>query len=397
MTGANTRAGRYVRQPGGYRAFIPATVPPEPPVDLSGATGALLSRADLAVGRLDGMSRIVANPDLFTSMYIRREAVLSSRIEGTQSSLDDVLLHEVDDDRRFLPHDVDEVARNVSATHYALHRRATLPLSLRLIREIHAELMQGTHGAGKTPGEFRTTQNWIGAAGASLATATFVPPPPADMRDALGKLERFLHHPGDLPALVHCAIAHAQFEMIHPFLDGNGRVGRLLIGLLLIDRGVLSRPLLHVSQYLERHRLEYYDRLAGIQQRGEWEEWVAFFLRAALSSAEEATRTMVGIIHLREEHTRLVQASRASINGLRLLDYLCQQPVVDVNRVSDHLDVTFQTASNLLRDLERLGLVDEMTGQRRMRKYRYAPYLALFAEPGSQSNFGHVIETTESQ
>lgn len=386
MTNRSERAGRYVRQPSGYRAFIPAMLPPDPPLNLSGQLGTLLSRSDLALGRLDGMTRVVANPDLFVAMYVRREAVLSSRIEGTQSSLDDVLLHEIGGVRRQLPHDVDEVARNVSAMRHAIERLATLPLSLRLIREAHAELIRGQHGIGKTPGEFRTTQNWIGAADASLNEAAFVPPPPGAMRDALSDLERFLHEPGDLPLLVHSAFAHAQFEMIHPFLDGNGRVGRLLIVLLLMSHGALSQPLLPVSQYLERHRSEYYQRLAGVQTDGDWEGWVAFFLRGVLETAVEATTTLQGVLHLREEHQRIAGSGRTSVNAIRLLDELYRQPIVDARQVSERLGVTFQTANSLLREFEHLGLVDEITGQRRHRRYRYSPYLRLFEHRGTGSS-----------
>jgi len=228
MGAGSTRAGRYVAQPSGYRAFLPAPLPPEPPLAFDGELVALLSRADQAVGRLDGLTRTLPNPDLFVAMYVRREAVDSSQIEGTQSTLEDVLVFELDPKLRRRPDDLEEVVNYVRAMNYGLDRLATLPLSLRLIREIHGELLQGTREAESSPGSFRTTQNWIGPGNAPLSRATFVPPPVPEMTAALDNFERFLHD-GSLPALVHCGLAHVQFETIHPFLDGNGRVGRLLI------------------------------------------------------------------------------------------------------------------------------------------------------------------------
>src|SRR5215207_1254648 len=227
MPAGSSRAGRYVRQPNGYQAFIPAPLPPDPPLQIDDKLVATLSRADQAVGRLDGLTETLPNPDLFVAMYVRREAVDSSQIEGTQSTLEDVLAFELDPRRRDVPQDVEEVVNYVRAMNYGLERLATLPLSLRLIREIHAELLSGARGADKLPGEFRRSQNWIGPGGVSLSQATFVPPPVPEMTEALHDLETFLHEEGDLPVLVHCGLVHAQFETIHPFLDGNGRVGRL--------------------------------------------------------------------------------------------------------------------------------------------------------------------------
>lgn len=257
MSTMSDRTGRYIRQPSGYRAFIPAELPPNPPVALDKTTLLLMSQADQAVGRLDGASQMLPDPDLFVAMYVRREAVDSSAIEGTQSTLQDVLAFELDPASMDLPDDVEEVVNYVRAMNYGLSRLSTLPLSLRLIREIHGELLHGVRGETKAPGEFRTTQNWIGATGASLTSATFVPPPVPEMHDALNSLEHFLHHRGSMPTLVHCAISHAQFETIHPFLDGNGRVGRLLISFLLVHEGVQHRPLLYLSHYLKRNRAEY--------------------------------------------------------------------------------------------------------------------------------------------
>jgi Fic family protein len=345
----------------------------------------LLSQADQQLGRLDGLAQTLPNPDLFVAMYVRREAVLSSQIEGTQSTLDDVLAFELEVSALDLPGDVEEVVNYVRAMNYGLSRLSTLPLSLRLIREIHAELMQGTRGGHLYPGEFRMTQNWIGPPGATLATATFVPPPVGEMQAALRDLERFLHD-DELPALVHAALAHAQFETIHPFVDGNGRVGRLLITFLLCHRGVLHRPLLYLSHYLKRHRSEYYDHLTAIRRDGDWEAWVRFFLAGVGKTAEEATATARSIVGLRQLHRDRVQELGLGVNGLRLTDLLFERPLVNVNLVKDTLAVSFVTANKLVERLTEEGLLDEVTGGRRNRVFRYAPYLQLFAEANGETH-----------
>lgn len=377
----SARAGRYISQPTGYRSFVPAPLPPEPPLQFDAELVMLLSQADQAVGRLDGISRVVPNPELFVATYVRQEAVLSSRIEGTRSTLDDVLLHEIDNSQRGLPDDIIEVTNYVRAMQHGLQRLDSLPLSLRLIREIHAELMQGVRGQEKDPGEFRRSQNWIGHPGATLANAIYVPPAPADMWQSLDRFERFLHEPGDLPLLVHAGIAHAHFEMIHPFLNGNGRVGRLLITLLLCNHGVLRLPLLYLSQYLNDSRPQYYDRLTAIHRRGDWEGWVRFFLRGVLQTASEATRIAHEILSLHTEHVALIRSQSSSPNAPRLLEYLFTQPIVDVSQIRDQLGVTFQTADTLVRQFAALGLLDEITGGQRSRRFRFSPYLNLFNRP----------------
>lgn len=265
------RAGRYVSQPTGYRAFIPSRLPPVPAVRIDGELQRQLSEADRALGRLDGSIYTLPNPDLFVYMYVRKEAVLSSQIEGTQSSLQDLLSAEAEVLDAAAPRDVDEVVNYVRAMNRGLARLEKLPVSIRLIREIHAELLQGVRGSRLTPGELRRSQNWIGPGGSSLANAAFVPPPPDEVPDALGGLETFLHEPDDLPLLVKIGLAHAQFETIHPFLDGNGRIGRLLVTFLLCERGVLHKPVLYLSHYLKAHRQEYYDRLQSVRDSGDWE------------------------------------------------------------------------------------------------------------------------------
>lgn len=397
MPPVSTRAGRYVKQRTGYTAFIPAQLPPEPPIALDQALQALLSRADQGVGRLDGVIQTVPNPDFFVYMYVRREAVLSSQIEGTQSTLEDLLAAELEKQPawRQLPQDVEEVVNYVRAMNYGLARVSDLPLSLRLITEIHRELLTGVRGSHRQPGEFRRSQNWIGPEGAALADATFVPPPVQEMKQALDNFERFLHDQ-ELPALVHAGLAHAQFETIHPFLDGNGRVGRLLITFLLVHRGVLHRPLLYLSVYLKRHRAEYYDRLTAIRESGDWEGWLRFFLAGVAQTAEEAAVTVRAILDLREEHRRLIQERVPGVNGLRLLDLLFQRPLVHVNLVKDSLGIAFVTANKLVEQLESLGILEEITGRRRDRIFSYSPYVGLFRDepPGREAE---EIQETEAE
>jgi Fic family protein len=381
MDRPSSRAGRYVMQPARFRAFIPASLPPDPPVVIDQSLAALLSRADQAIGRLDGVTVTLPDPNLFVAMYVRQEAVLSSQIEGTQSSLDDVLAFELDPEGSEIPVDVVEVVNYVRAMNYGLDRLEALPLSLRLIREIHSILMEGVRGAEKQPGEFRSTQNWIGAGLVPLERATFVPPPAPAMRDALDDLEQFLHQDHGLPVLVHVGLAHAQFETIHPFLDGNGRVGRLLITFLLCHREVLRLPVLYLSAFLKRHRTEYYDRLMAIRDQGDWEGWLTFFLRGVVETGEAATFTARAILDLRTLHQTLLQNEGLERHGFRLLDLLFRRPVVNVRLVERELDMTYRTANALLARFAEIGIVRETTGGKRNRRFQYALYIALFAQP----------------
>ena len=373
---ASSRAGRWIRQATGYRAFIPEPLPPRPPVRLSDQLTHSLSDADRALGRLDGISAILPNPDLFVAMYVRQEAVLSSQIEGTQSTLEDVLAYEADGESSTAPKDVTEVVNYVAAMQHGLARLKELPLSLRLIREIHEILMRGGRGAEKRPGEFRSSQNWIGPAGCVLSNAEFVPPPPHAMNAAMSDLEKFMHD-RTLPVLLHAGLAHAQFETIHPFLDGNGRVGRLLITFLLCSRAALRQPLLYLSVYLKAHRARYYDRLTAIRNDGDWEGWLMFFLRGVSETSESAAMTATEIMKLRE-HLRSRDLPPAA--G-RLLDRLYQHPVISARAAESLLDVQFATASRALEALEQQGIVREITGQQRNRRYRFDAYLALFEQP----------------
>jgi len=391
------RAGRYVKQREGYSAFIPAPLPPDPAVAMEAELTLLLSHADRALGRLDGATSILPHPDLFVAMYVRQEAVLSSQIEGTQSTLEDVLAFEMDTRGQEHPKDVQDVVNYVRAMRYGLDRLKELPLSLRLIREIHATLLDGVRGSQRTPGEFRRSQNWIGPEGCTLATAIFVPPPVHEMQQALDNFERFLHATQLLPALIHCGLAHAQFETIHPFLDGNGRVGRLLITFLLCQQGILQRPLLYLSHYLKAHRTEYYDRLMSVRQDCAWEGWLKFFLRGIYDVSETATATARAILDLREAHRKTIgQRLRGNAHGLLLLDYLFEHPVLNVRMVEQHLGCTYVTANKLVEHFVMLGLLRETTGWQRNRRYRYEPYLALF-EASSPSNLSNEPSTDTVQ
>lgn len=379
------RAGRYIRQPGGYRAFLPAPLPPQPPLQLEGELQALLSQADRALGRLDGSIQTLPNPDLFVFMYVRKEAVLSSQIEGTQSSLQDLLAaeaHILTPDR---PRDVEEVVNYVNAMNHGLARLHELPVSVRLIREIHERLLQGVRGMRLTPGELCHSQNWIGPAGCTLNEASFMPPPPHEVPDALGALETFLHVESALPPLIQVGLAHAQFETIHPFLDGNGRVGRLLITFLLCQRDILGKPVLYLSHFFKRHRAEYYERLQAVRDRGDWESWLAFFLRGVASVSREATETARRILVLREDHRAKVTEGlgRAAGNGHKLLEYLYQRPIVSVADVQALTATTYTAANNLVSRLVALDILAEATGYRRNRLFRYQAYIELFGESGS--------------
>lgn len=375
------RGGTYVAQPNHYHAFIPAELPPIPPVDLDGKLQVLLSKADRALGRLDGSVLTLPDPDLFVFMYVRKEAVLSSQIEGTQSSLQDVLAAEAKVLSLDRPSDVDEVVNYVRAMNHGLERLATLPVSVRLIKEIHEKLLDGVRGSQLTPGEVRRSQSWIGPAGCTLSEATFVPPPPQEVGEHLSRLERFLHAHSSLPLLVKIGLAHAQFETIHPFLDGNGRVGRLLITFLLCEQEVLVKPVLYLSHYFKRHRSEYYERLQATRE-GNWEGWLEFFLNGVIEVSAQATETARAILRLREDHRGLVTENlgRTAGNGHKVLERLYQRPITSVSDVQELIGTTFPAANDLVSRMVEVGILQEMTGQARNRRFMYVQYVHLFSE-----------------
>jgi len=375
--------GRYVTTTTAgekVRAFVPDPLPPAPPVAITPDRQRLLERALLACGRLDAITALLPDPDLFLYSYVRREAVLSSQIEGTQSSLSDLLMFELAETPGVPFDDVVEVSNYVAALEHGLARlRGGFPLSNRLIREIHGKLLASGRGAQKQPGEFRRSQNWIG--GTRPGNARFVPPPPEEVEPCMAALERFLHDDAAPGALVKAALAHVQFETIHPFLDGNGRVGRLLIALILHHDGVLRQPLLYLSLYLKRHRDEYYRLLDAVRRTGEWEAWLDFFLEGVEQTATGAVETAHRLLHLFEADTaRVRELGRAAANALRVFDALRNRPVADIKRLAGRAGVSFTTAARAVEALERLGIVREITGRKRERVFAYGAYLDILNE-----------------
>ncbi len=376
---ATGRAGTYVRQPTGYAAFIPKTLPPDPPLDAVSLQG-VLSQADLALGRLDGAALTLPDPDVFVFMYIRKEALLSSQIEGTQSSLQDVLAIQGQLFAPARPVDAAEVVNYIGAMELGLQQLETLPVSVRLLRNIHRRLLQGVRGSHLTPGELRTSQNWIGPQGASIRNAAFVPPPPDLVLNTLGDLERFLHAEDDLPLLIRIGLAHAQFETIHPFLDGNGRLGRLLITFLLTERGILHKPTLYLSHFFARNRQRYYDLLQTVRDTGDWEGWLRFFLQGIAEVAGEAADTVRRIQALREDDRAAVSNAfgRAAANGLRVLERLYGEPYVNVSRVQELTGTSYAGANQMVSRMVECGILEEITGQARNRVFAYQRYMDLF-------------------
>jgi Fic family protein len=369
--------GRWIGAPGGYRAYVPDPLPP--PIEWNTDLAAALSAADRAIGRLAGEGRRLPNPHLLIRPFVRREAVLSSRIEGTQATLGELLAAEAGAAVERSPADLREVGNYVVALEYGVERLRRLPLSLRLVRELHEKLMRGVRGDTATPGEFRRSQNWIGPAGCTLANASFVPPPPDRLTDCLGAWEGFLHD-DTLPPLVQAALAHSQFEAIHPFLDGNGRVGRLLITLLLVAREVLPSPLLYLSAYFEATRPEYYARLSGVTERGEWEEWLRYFLAGAAGQAEDALGRIRRIDDLLDQwRTRIAKAPTRLPE--RALELFVENPFWSVNKLAARLEVAFTTAQRAIDRLESAGIVALVGDAKRNRVYCARAILEILDEP----------------
>ena len=354
---------------GGYAAFVPAPLPPD--LSYSPALVLSLSQADAAIGELSGLGRQLPNPHLLIAPYIRREAVLSSRIEGTRASLSDLWLEEAELGQSE-DSDVREVRNYVEALEHGLERLHDLPLSLRLVRELHGRLMGGVRGSQATPGEFRRSQNWIGPAGSTPATAPYVPPPPDVMMDCLASWEKFLHDRDRFPDLIQCALMHENFEAIHPFLDGNGRVGRLLITLFLVERGRLSQPLLYVSDYIESRRQEYYDSLQRVRTDGDWGGWLHFFLKAVEDTARAGVRQAGQLMDLRETFRRRLSRKPSA---LKLLDELFLNPYLTVERAARILKSSQPTARQAVASLQQEGLLSEVSGRKWRRIYLARPIL----------------------
>ena len=362
-------------------AFIPTPLPPDPPLSMDGDLQQLLERALIALGRLDSVTVLLPQPALFIYAYVRKEAVLSSQIEGTQSSFSDLVMFESDEAPGTPIADVVEVSSYVAALDHGLKRmRGGFPLSNRLIREIHGVLLSKGRGSEKSPGEFRTSQNWIG--GSRPGNAAFVPPPPTEVADCMEELERFLHAKEDgTPVLLRAGLAHVQFETIHPFLDGNGRVGRLLITLLLCHAGVLREPLLYLSLYFKQHRSAYYDLLDEVRRTGDWEAWLAFFLKGVRETAEGAVATSTRLTGLfKTNAARIEELGRRAGSALRVHQALTSHPVRSLSQVCDHSGLTPPTASSAMKSLVELGIAREITGRRRGRLFAYDGYLSILNE-----------------
>jgi len=376
-----TRAGRVINQKEGYRAFIPNNLPPKPPLDIDSDTIEMLSRADTAIGRLSGISEALPNPDLFVAMYVRKEAVLSSQIEGTEASLEDVLECESENRPKTLPNDVAEVVNYVKAMNYGLKRIEELPLSLRLIRELHAQLMCGVRGGEKTPGEFRNSQNWVGPKGCTLMNARYIPPPLHEMMQSMGDLEKYMHSKLRYPLLIECGLIHFQFETIHPFLDGNGRIGRLLITFFLCHKNILKKPLLYLSHYFKHNRAEYYDQLMKAREEGDFESWTKFFLKGIIVVAEEACRASRKIIAIKaQDKARLCETHRETSNVVAFHDRLFNRPIVSISDIAMIMNTTFPTASSIGIKMVEAGILNEISGKERNRLFAYKAYLDILKE-----------------
>ena len=362
------------------RAFVPASLPPQPPVDLSGMQPAL-ERAILALGRLDSEARQLPDPDLFVYAYVRREAQLSSQIEGTQSSLSDLFELETEGESPQQDDDVTEVSNYVAALEHGLARiHGGFPLSNRLIRELHGILLRSGRGSEKLPGEFRRSQNWIG--GSRPSNAVYVPPPHTAVEGCMAQLERFLHAEDDgISTIVRAGLAHAQFESIHPFLDGNGRVGRLLIAFVLHQSGVLRQPLLYLSLYFKQHRARYYDLLADLRHSGDWEAWLAFFVEGVRATAEDGVETARRLSQVFEDDREKIQTrGRRAGSALRAHEVLMRSPVLSIRRVHERTGLSWPTAAAAIDLLSELGITHEMTGDRRNRLFAYDEYIAILSE-----------------
>lgn len=361
----NSPSGKLVQATGGYWAFVPNALPPA--IEWDTELVSQVSRADLAVGTLSGLGETLPNPHLLIYPFIRREAVLSSRIEGTQSSLSDLLLFEATQVEK--QRAVKEVQNYVRAMEYGLKRLNELPLSLRFIRELHGILMEGVRGQQSTPGEFRQSQNWIGPAGATLNEATFVPPPVAEMHECLSELEKFLHSDTRLPPIIQAAMVHYQFEAIHPFLDGNGRIGRLLVTLLLCQKNVLSKPLLYLSAFFEKHRPEYYELLLNVSQSGQWRKWMEFFLQAVIEQSDDAVSRSRYLPELLRNYSQLAREKHLPPTAGQLVELIFMKPVLNTKTAKELLKVSYPSAQYALTSLENVGILTEITGRKRAKAY----------------------------
>lgn len=375
----NNRAGAFVSNLTGemaYQSFRPAPLPPNPPIALSDELVAKLVEANKKLAALDGLSARIPNMDLFVSMYVRKEALLSSQIEGTQCTLDDILnpLMEENTNRN-----VSDVVNYIKATEFALNRLHSLPLCNRLIKETHAVLMEGVRGQEKSPGEFRYSQNWIGGQGSTIRNARYIPPNPEDMQTAMSDLEKYMNGDDSLDPLIQAALIHYQFETTHPFLDGNGRVGRLLITLFLMEKGILSRPALYISYFLKMNRIEYYDRMTQVRKTGDYEQWVMFFLQALSDSAGDAIQTIDALTALHNQSVAKLGAfsKRQQTNLLKLFAYIETNPIIDIQKTAAALGLSYNTVSKMVTILVEEGILRQTDKAGKAKIYSYADYLDI--------------------
>lgn len=370
------KAGSFISNLSGeaeYKSFRPAALPPEIEMDTEMVTA--LTGATKAITTLDTLSSYIPDKNLFVSMYVRKEALLSSQIEGTQVTLEDVLDPLVE---KNVNQNVADVVNYIWATEYALNRLDTLPLCNRLIKEIHAVLMTGVRGQEKSPGEFRISQNWIGAAGSTLKTARYIPPCPEDMLQAMSELEKYMNSEDTLDVLIQAALIHYQFETIHPFLDGNGRVGRLLIILFLMERKLLRAPVLYISYYLKRNRIEYYDRMSEVRSKDNYEQWIKFFLRAIKESAEDASDTILALSKLHVQNVEIINGmGRAAKTGIKLFAYLEQNPMIDIGKTSEELGLAYSTVSATVNRFVEASILSQTNHASRNRVFAYTDYLEI--------------------
>jgi Fic family protein len=374
----DNRAGSFKRNLSGemaYQSFVPAPLPPAPPLVFDGEMVELLVNANKQIALLSGIASRIPNVDLFVTMYIRKEALLSSQIEGTQATLDDVLNPLLDENAN---REVSDVVNYIKATDFALDRLKTLPLCVRLLKETHEVLMQGVRGQEKNPGEFRASQNWIGGAGSTIKNARYIPPTPEDMVEAMSDLEKYLNADDGLDQLIRAGLIHYQFETIHPFLDGNGRVGRLLITLFLMEKGVLSTPALYISYFLKKNRIEYYDRMTEVRRTGNYEQWVKFFLQAINESAQDAIETIDRLNELHEKSIALIGApDRTTQTILKVFRYLETNPIIEIKKTAEALSLSYNAVSRAVAALMEKGILVQTEKQSRTRIFSYSAYLDI--------------------
>lgn len=372
------RAGKYVDNLTGeaaYQSFKPNPLPPIPEIEMDEEIVRLLVDANKQLVKLDTASQLISNADLFISMYVRKEALISSQIEGTQCTLDDVLDPEVETNTNL---DVSDVINYVKATQYALKRLEKLPLCCRLIREVHEVLMEGVRGQDKTPGEFRYSQNWIGPANCSLKDARYVPPNVEDMQNAMSDLEKFINENVDYDPLIRVALIHYQFETVHPFLDGNGRIGRLLILLYLMEQGLLAKPVIYISYFLKKNQVEYYDRISEVRRSGNFEQWIRFFLEAVSKAASDSLEAICQLSALHDRNIeKLPKTTRSKDNLRAVFEYIEQYPIIDIKKTAKELEVSYNTVATAVKKLVEIGILQETTNAARNRVFAYEEYLGI--------------------